>query len=123
MTIREVAAKYQLTADTLRYYEKMRLILPSRKQSGFRDYDEEACKRIEFLKCMRSAGISIDFLIKYIALLEQGDHTVLQRIEILKEQKSILEQKQIDMSETLDRLNQKIKYYDQVLFTENSSKL
>ena len=61
MTIAEVSKKYDLTTDTIRYYEKEGLIpkVP-RTQNGIRDFDEESCGWIEFIKCMRSAGMEIE---------------------------------------------------------------
>lgn len=51
MTISEVSKKYGLTQDTLRYYERIGLIpYINRTSSGIRDYTEEACKWIEFIK-------------------------------------------------------------------------
>lgn len=45
MTISETAKKYDLTPDTLRYYERIGLIPPVRRNaSGLRDYDQEACR-------------------------------------------------------------------------------
>lgn len=45
MTIAEVGKKYGLSADTLRYYERIGLIPPvHRTKSGIRDYLEEDCK-------------------------------------------------------------------------------
>ena len=67
MTIAEVSQKYDLTPDTLRYYERIGLLanIP-RNKNGIRNYDEKSCKRIEFVKCMRNAGVEIEILIKYI---------------------------------------------------------
>jgi len=61
MTITEVSKKYELSPDTLRYYERIGL-LPSvnRNKGGIRDYTEEDCKWIEFIKCMRGAGLPIE---------------------------------------------------------------
>ena len=69
MTIAEVSKKYDLTPDTIRYYEKEGLIpkVP-RTQNGIRDFDEEACGWIEFIKCMRSAGMEIEILKRYVEL-------------------------------------------------------
>ncbi len=76
MTIKEVASKFSLTNDTLRYYEKVGLIGPIKKnKSGIRDYQEEDLRRIEFIKCMRSAGIPIEILKKYVDLYDLGDST------------------------------------------------
>ena len=67
MTISEVSKKYGISADTLRYYEKIGLIPPvPRNSSGVRDYDESSCQWVEMMKCMRSAGVQIDALVEYV---------------------------------------------------------
>ena len=116
MKVSEVSKKYDISADTLRYYEKIGLIknVP-RNKSGIRDYDENALKRIEFIKCMRSAGVEIEILIKYMKLLEQGKNTVLERKNLLSEQKNKLLEKQKSISSTLDRLDYKISLYDEII--------
>lgn len=80
MTISEVSEKYGLTPDTLRYYERIGLIPPvPRTRSGLRYYDESSCNWIEFIKCMRGAGLQIEALIEYVALYQQGDSTIEAR--------------------------------------------
>ncbi len=115
MTISEISQKYNLSPDTLRYYERIGLIsnVP-RSQSGIRNYDERTCKRIEFVKCMRSAGVEIEALIEYMKLLDQGKSTVSTRKELLEEQKEKLLEKQKDINTTIDRLTYKIKMYDEI---------
>lgn len=67
MTIAEVSKKYDLTPDTLRYYERIGLLSSvPRNTRGIRNCDEASCKRIEFVKCMHSAGVEIEILIEYI---------------------------------------------------------
>ena len=57
MTISEVSKKYDISTDTLRYYERIGLLPPvPRTKSGLRDYDENSCKSVEFIKCMRNAA-------------------------------------------------------------------
>lgn len=116
MTIAEVSKKYDLSADTLRYYERIGLI-PGvhRNHSGIRDYSEEDCRWIEFIKCMRSAGLPIEVLIEYVALVEQGDATIAARKELLVEQRRQLVARIEEMQRTLDRLNGKIEHYDRAL--------
>ncbi len=115
MTISEISQKYNLSPDTLRYYERIGLIsnVP-RSQSGIRNYDERTCKRIEFVKCMRSAGVEIEALIEYMKLLDQGKSTVSARKELLEEQKEKLLEKQKDINTTIDRLTYKIQMYDEI---------
>ena len=60
MTIAEVSRKYDISADTLRYYERIGLIPPvPRTRGGLRDYGDESCGWIQLMKCMRAAGVQI----------------------------------------------------------------
>lgn len=115
-TISEVSKKYNISQDTLRYYEKIGLIPPvPRTKSGIRDYDETSCGWIELMKCMRSAGVQIEALIEYVKLFQEGEHTAIARKGILVEQRNILTDKIKKMQESLDRLNYKINRYDTVI--------
>ena len=116
MTIAEVSKKYDITADTLRYYERIGLLPPvPRTQGGFRDYDEESCRWIELMKCMRSAGVQIDALIEYVRLFRQGDATAAQRKALLEQQRDQLTVRMEEMQSSLDRLNDKIDMYNRTL--------
>lgn len=88
MTIAQVSKKYDITPDTLRYYERIGLIPPvPRNKSGIRDYDESSCRWVEFIKCMRNAGMEIEALIEYVTLYKEGKNTALARKNLLIEQK------------------------------------
>lgn len=121
MTITEVSKKYEITPDTLRYYERIGLIPPvPRTKGGIRDYDEESCRWIELMKCMRRAGVQIEALIEYVALFKQGDETLDARKKILIEQRNQLADRMEDMQASLERLNEKIRLYESGLMkTEN----
>ena len=91
MKIAEVSERYGISSDTLRYYERIGLIPPvNRNEGGTRDYNEIDVRRVEFIKCMRSAGLPIEVLIEYVGLVQQGDLTIEARKEILKEQRELL---------------------------------
>lgn len=91
MKIAEVSERYGISSDTLRYYERVGLIPPvNRNDSGIRDYCEIDLKRVEFIKCMRSAGLPVEVLIEYVRLYQQGDRTIEARKEILKVQRERL---------------------------------
>lgn len=116
MTIAEASRKYGLSPDTLRYYERIGLLPPvPRNKSGIRDYDEESCRWIELMRCMRKAGVQIEALIEYVALYRQGADTAEARKNILIEQRERLLERMADMQQSLDRLNQKIQNYEQVM--------
>ena len=116
MTIAQVSKKYDITPDTLRYYERIGLIPPvPRNKSGIRDYDESSCRWVEFIKCMRNAGMEIEALIEYVTLYKEGKNTALARKNLLVGQKEKLENKLEDITSTIDRLNYKIKLYDEII--------
>ena len=118
MTITEVSKKYNLSPDTLRYYERIGLIPHvNRNKSGVRDYTEEDCRWVELSKCLRSAGIPIEALIEYCTLTKEGDKTISTRKELLMEQRRALIEKIDDMQRTLERLNYKIGRYEEAEVT------
>ena len=113
MKIAEVSEQYGLSSDTLRYYERVGLIPPvNRNESGIRDYNELDLRRVEFIKCMRSAGLPVEVLTEYVGLVQQGDTTIEARKEILKEQRELLLARMKEMQKTLDVLNRKIEVYE-----------
>jgi MerR family transcriptional regulator, aldehyde-responsive regulator len=113
MKIAEVSEQYDISTDTLRYYERVGLIPPvNRNGSGIRDYNELDLRRVDFIKCMRSAGLPIEVLIDYVALVQRGDETIDARKDILKEQRELLLTRMQEMQKTLDILDHKIEVYE-----------
>lgn len=117
--IADVSKKYELSADTLRYYERIGLIPEvNRNKSGIRDYTEEDCRWVEFIKCMRNAGLPIEVLIEYVTLFQKGDETIQARKELLIEQRKQLIEKMEDMKKTMERLDYKIERYENGIVTK-----
>ncbi|WP_053377794.1 MerR family transcriptional regulator [Paenibacillus sp. FJAT-27812] len=117
MTIAEVSEKFEVSQDTLRYYERIGLIpRVNRNKSGIRNYTEEDCKWVDFIICMRQgAGLPVDALIGYVWLFQQGDATLEARKEVLIEQRKQLFTKIEAMQKTLERLDDKIVRYEQTI--------
>jgi MerR family transcriptional regulator, aldehyde-responsive regulator len=116
MRMAEVSTKFELSQDTLRYYERIGLLPPvNRNKSGIRDYTEENLRWVEFIKCMRNAGLPIEALIDYVGLFQQGDETLEARKELLIEQRDQLIIRMEDMKSTMERLNDKITRYEQTV--------
>ena len=60
LTIGKVAERAQVTADSIRFYEREGLIRPAGKsESGYRLYTEEAIRRIGFIKQAQECGFSL----------------------------------------------------------------
>jgi DNA-binding transcriptional MerR regulator len=109
------ASKLTNTApDTIRYYERIGIIAPiKRDEKGFRQFSQRDIRRIKFMRHMRLAGLNIAALVEYADLIRQGDHTQAARIELLKEQRDLLQQKQTITQSAINQLNYKIAHYDE----------
>jgi len=119
MKIAEVSEKYGLSVDTLRYYERVGLIPHvNRNEGGIRDYNELDLRRVDFIKCMRGAGLPVEVLIEYVGLVQQGDKTIEARKEILIEQRDLVAARLEEMQKTLDLINHKIDVYEKAILTK-----
>ena len=116
MRIAQVSEQYRLSTDTLRYYERIGLIPPVRRdENGIRDYEEIDLRRVEFIKCMRSAGLPVEQLAQYVQLFPQGDATVEARKQILQDQREQIAARIAELQRTLDLLDGKIAMYESCL--------
>lgn len=111
-TIQEVAKITGVSADTLRYYEKINLLPRIRRESsGHRRYDDSDLGWIWFLKLLRETGMPIRGMQQFVALTNASDRTIPQRIELLREHRSKLAHQINDLRTYLETLDKKITYY------------
>ncbi|KJU73789.1 transcriptional regulator [Pediococcus damnosus LMG 28219] len=114
MGIKQASKLSETSPDTIRYYEKVGIIAPiKRDKNGFRQFSERDIRRIKFMRHMRTAGLNISSLLEYANLIQQGDQTKDERVTFLKEQRDQL-QKQLTITQSaIDQLNYKIDHYDE----------
>ena len=118
MTIKDVSEKFNLTQDTLRYYERIGMIPPvTRTASGIRDYQESDLGWVELAVCMRSAGLPVEMMIEYVKLFQEGDCTIPARLQLLVEQRKVLLEQREHIDATLKRLEHKISIYETAVKT------
>ena len=118
MTIKEVSQKYNISSDTLRYYERVGMIPPvTRTAGGIRDYGESDLGWVELALCMRGAGLPVEAMIEYVKLCQQGDSTIEARMLLLKEQMETLLEQKSQIENTIKRLDFKISRYEEAVKT------
>lgn len=118
VTIKEVSQKYNISSDTLRYYERVGMIPPvTRTAGGIRDYGESDLGWVELALCMRGAGLPVEAMIEYIKLCQQGDSTIEARMLLLKEQMETLLEQKAQIESTIKRLDFKISRYEEAVKT------
>lgn len=113
LSITQISQKYDISPATLRYYERIVLIpkVP-RKSNGNRYYNDGMQGWIEMIVCLRHSGVTVEALIDYAQMLQQGDATLKAREDLLKEQLSLLEEKKHNLNRSIKRLKHKISLYE-----------
>lgn len=118
MTIKEVCEMFDITQDTLRYYERVGVIPEVHRTSGgTRDYTEEDIGWVRTMTCFRSAGVPVEMLIEYRRLFEEGDHTFEARCNLLKEAREKLLEERKRYDNALEKLEYKIGKYEEAVKT------
>lgn len=122
MNIKKVSEQTGISADTIRYYERIGL-LPriKRNKSGVRDFSDQDIATLEFIRCFRKAGMSVESLIEYISLVEEGEGTEKARMALLEEQRDKLAERIAELQSAHDRLNHKIENYQNIILKKEQS--
>lgn len=121
MTIKEVAEKTGVSADTLRYYERIGLLPPvPRKTNGIRDYDEFFIHLIAFIQDLKSVGFSLEAILDYIKLAKLGDISNEERRKMIMEVQNMLLDKIKILHAMVERNNYHLEHYDDVLLPQTN---
>lgn len=113
MNIKEASEKTDVSMDTIRYYERIGLIMPIERHHGIRKFQERNLNQILFAKTMRKAGLTIETLKQYVTLVfEDEHHTIPKRKEILEKAIASLDKKIMEIQKARDYLKWKVDHYD-----------
>lgn len=119
MTIREIAAKTNMSTDTLRYYERIGLLPPvPRNAAGIRNYDEYFVNFINFIKKLKASGMSLEHIVDYIRLAEMGDATIQERKKLLAEARETLLDKINSLQLVAELADYQLRNYENLLQPE-----
>ncbi|MBN1121192.1 MAG: MerR family transcriptional regulator [Anaerolineae bacterium] len=112
MSIGQVSEQTGLSIHTLRYYEQIGLVTPvTRRENGHRTYSQEDVEQINFVLCLKKGGMPITDIKRYIELMQQGDDTVADRLNILRAHEAVVEQQMQELGKHLSFIRWKIDYY------------
>ncbi len=122
MRISEVSEQCDVSADTLRYYERTGLLPPmDRSDSGIRDYSDLDVRRVNFIKCMRNAGMPVKVLIRYGERVQLGDEAIKDHKAILIEERANIKAHLAELQETLDLMDYKISHHESLVLKAESA--
>ncbi|MBR5344321.1 MAG: MerR family transcriptional regulator [Clostridia bacterium] len=111
-TIQDVSEKTGLTAHTLRYYEKEGLLTGvERSQGGFRQYSDEDLERLGLICCLKNTGMSLHEIARFVALTNEGEQTLRERVEMLREHRESVIARMAEMQRYLDKVTWKLNFF------------
>ena len=115
-SIQDVSNKTGLSTHTLRYYEKEGLISGvERSQGGFRQYTDEDLERLGLIRCLKNTGMSIQEIARFVQLTHEGDHTLEERVELLREHRERVLERMAEMQEHLDKVTWELNFFTEKL--------
>lgn len=121
LSISEVCEHIGITAHTARYYERAGLLEVARSQSGHRTYDQPTVERLDFLVRMRTSGMGISELSRYVDLVRAGETTTPQRLQIMLDQRERIVSQLHELELALVTTDYKIAKYGGVPGEDRSS--
>lgn len=112
LTISEAAEKTNLTAHTIRYYDKEGLLpFIERTDSGIRYFTEDDIEGLEVINCLKATGMPIKEIKTFMDWCIEGDTTLKERYEMFLERKVAVEAQMLELQKALDKINYKCWYY------------
>ncbi|PXY84292.1 MerR family transcriptional regulator [Lactobacillus melliventris] len=124
MTINEISKKFSLSKDTLRYWEKEKLIpTVKRDKNGYRVYETKEQNWVFYIMVLRKAGMSIKKIKKFVNLYMKDSSTAEIRKHLLIVQRSQLNKEIINIKKTVNYLDYKIDHFDDQLLSFEKEKL
>ncbi|NEZ59913.1 MerR family transcriptional regulator [Adonisia turfae] len=115
LTIQQVAQATGLSTHTLRYYERCDLIAPiHRASNGHRRYSAQDIRWIQFLTKLRMTGMPIRQILQYATLLRQHPDAVQERRALLEAHRQTVVQQLQELQENLTVIDWKIQHYKEI---------
>ncbi|WP_406605525.1 MerR family transcriptional regulator [Corynebacterium kroppenstedtii] len=112
---REASEASGISVDTVRYYCKIGLVpRVMRDENNYRVFDEHDIAWLRGLRCLRECGMGIDQMREYMELCLEGEGSIAQRKDILKDQRHVVEDKIANLRDMLAFIDSKLSYYDKV---------
>lgn len=115
-SIQEVCNRTGLSSHTLRYYEKEGLLTKvERSAGGFRQYSDEDLEWLGLICCLKNTGMPLQEIARFVQLAHQGDYTLKDRVELLKEHREKMIARMAEMQQYLDKITWKVNFFSEKL--------
>ncbi|MBO0475430.1 MerR family transcriptional regulator [Vagococcus sp. DIV0080] len=113
--INEISKITSIPISTLRYYEELNLLKPSRDQNNYRIYSVKDLEWINFIKRIKETGMSLKDIQIYSDLRNEGNSTIIPRLELLDKQELKLLNEMELLKNDIQFIRNKKKVYQEML--------
>lgn len=112
-TVGEMAKLLGVAPSTLRFYDKEGLLpFVERSEGGIRVFKDEDYEWLRIIDCLKKTGMPLKDIKNFILMAIEGDDTIDQRLDLVKKQQKLMQEKIAEFQEMLDTLNFKCWYYE-----------
>ena len=116
MRIQELEQQVGIERATIRYYEKEGLITGvERSRGGFRQYTDEDLEALGLVCCLKNTGMSLQEILRFVQLTREGDHTLEERVQLLREHRENVIRRIAEMQKYLDKVTWKLNFFSEKL--------
>ena len=123
-TVGEMARFLNVSASTLRYYDKEGLLpFVERSNSGIRMFSDKDYEWLKIIECLKKSGLSIKEIRSYIDMTKRGDDSLEERLQLFEERKKDVERQMKELQETLDLLKYKCWYYEMAIQVQSEERV
>lgn len=123
-TVGEIAKVFNVSASTLRYYDKEGLLpFVERSNSGIRMFSDKDYEWLKIIECLKKSGLSIKEIRSYIDMIKRGDDSLEERLQLFEERKKDVERQMEELQKTLDLLNYKCWYYETAIQDQSEDRV
>ena len=115
-SIQDVSKITGLSAHTLRYYEKEGLLSHvDRSPGGFRQYTDEDMEALGLICCLKNTGMSLQEITRFVNLTHEGDQTLQERVELLRDHRQNVITRIEEMQKYLEKVTWKLNFFSEKL--------
>ena len=123
-TVGEMARFLNVSASTLRYYDKEGLLpFVERSNSGIRMFSDKDYEWLKIIECLKKSGLSIKEIRSYIDMTKRGDDSLEERLQLFEERKKDVERQMKELQETLYLLKYKCWYYEMAIQDQSEERV
>lgn len=121
-TVKEVSAIMNISPYTLRYYDNEGLFPQLSRRGNKRYFSQREIGLVNIIQCLRSTGMPIEEIRRYIDAVYEGESTIPERREMVCKQRDKVKDQIKDFRGKLKTLENKVKYYDCVIEGKDPSR-